>query len=247
MARSNQSSAEEEGHTALQLEKAVPWGRSASEYSAMFALSSQELDGRILDCAGGPSSFTAEMRGRGKRVIACDPLYQFAAAEISRQIDATHATMTALTEASKDRFLWDAYGSPAELAQLRLRTMRIFLDDYPAGLAEGRYVVGELPSLPFTSHSFDLALCSHFLFTYSEQFSTDFHAESIIELARVAREVRVFPLVTAFSGERSPHLAGVLEQLGKQGLAGEVLHVVYEFQKGGNEMLRVSEARGASS
>jgi hypothetical protein len=42
----------------LRLDQVVPWGRSAREYGAMFALTTADLDRRILDCAGGPSSFS---------------------------------------------------------------------------------------------------------------------------------------------------------------------------------------------
>jgi SAM-dependent methyltransferase len=230
----------EDTHVALQLEKAVPWGRRASEYIAMFALTPLDLERRILDCGGGPSSFTAEMAIEGKRVTACDPLYQFSAEEISRQIDETYPKMTALNEANRHNFRCDYYISPAQLGQIRLQAMRLFLDDYSEGKAQGRYVVGELPSLPFPSHSFDLALCSHFLFTYSEQFSTEFHVESILDMARVAGELRVFPVLTAFSGDLSPHLAPVMERLHRQGFTVEIRQVDYEFQKGGNQMLCVA-------
>jgi SAM-dependent methyltransferase len=224
---------------ALQLDKVLPWGRSAREYRAMFALSADDLERRILDCGGGPSSFTAEMAQLGGRVTSCDPLYQFSAAEISRQIDETYPRMTALNEATRDNFRWDYYGSPAQLGQIRMQAMRLFLTDYTAGKEQGRYAVGELPALPFPDCSFDLALCSHCLFTYSEQFSTEFHVESLLDMARVAGEVRVFPLLTAFSGEPSPHLAPVMEELRRRGFAVEIQQVDYEFQKGGNQMLRV--------
>jgi hypothetical protein len=227
---------------ALYLDEVVPWGRSADEYRAMFSLSAEDLDRRILDCAGGPSSFTAEMNAQGKQVTACDPLYQWSAEEISRRIDETYPRMTALNEANKAHFLWHQYGSPTQLGQLRLHTMRRFLADYPAGQEQGRYVVGALPSLPFAARSFDFALCSHFLFTYSEQFSTEFHVQSLIELTRVALEVRVFPLLTAFSGRLSPHLAPAIEQLARLDCTAEVTRVEYEFQKGGNQMLRVLAA-----
>jgi ubiquinone/menaquinone biosynthesis C-methylase UbiE len=232
----------EERQVALRLENVVPWGRSAREYRAMFALTPEDLRGRILDCGGGPSSFTAEMTRRGRQVVSCDPLYQFSAEEIRQRIDETYPRMVALNEANKENFRWEAYGSPAQQGQIRMRAMRRFLDDYPAGKEHGRYVVGELPALPFAARRFDLALCSHFLFTYSEQFSTAFHMESILEMARVAQQVRVFPLLTAFSGETSPHLAPVIEQLREQGFAVAVRQVDYEFQKGGNEMLQVSSA-----
>ena len=224
----------------LRLEQVVPWGRCAWEYAAMFALTPQDRDKRLLDCAGGPSSFTAELSAQGWSVTACDPLYQFSAAQIRRQIAATSPRMAALTEASTDRFRWDVYGSPQQVVHLRLDTMQRFLDDYPAGCARGRYVVGALPSLPFHAQSFDLALCSHLLFTYSEQFTAAFHVASLLELARVAREVRIFPLVTAFLGDISPHLTEVLEDLQAHGCAVKVRPVAYEFQKGGNQMLYVS-------
>jgi hypothetical protein len=223
----------------LQLTEAVPWGRLASEYISMFSLLPQEMNGRILDCGGGPSSFTTELHRQGKQVISCDPLYQFMAEEIRLRIEATYPRMTALNEANRDNFLWDMYGSPEKLGKIRMRTMGIFLEDYPEGRERGRYVVGELPCLPFTSGSFDLALCSHFLFTYSAQFTAEFHVASVLEMARVAREVRVFPLLTAFDGQLSPHLPAVMERLRAQGCAVEVCPVAYEFQKGGNKMLRI--------
>ena len=225
---------------ALRLDNVVPWGRSAREYIAMFALTPEALNGRILDCAAGPGSFTAELTAQGKTVVACDPIYQFSAGEIQKRIDETYPRMLALNEVHKENFLWHLYGSPVHLGEIRMQAMRHFLTDYPQGKLQGRYVLGELPSLPFPSGQFDLALCSHFLFTYSDQFSTEFHRNSVVEMARVAREVRVFPLLTAFSGEVSPHLPAVMEALQGQGYTVEVRQVDYEFQKGGNTMLRVA-------
>jgi hypothetical protein len=51
--------------------------------------------------------------------------------------------------------------------------MKIFLDDYKAGRAEGRHLVAALPELPFNDREFDLCLCSHLLFLYSAQLSAD--------------------------------------------------------------------------
>jgi hypothetical protein len=223
----------------MHLEEAVPWGRLASEYISMFALTPHDMNGRMLDCAGGPSSFTSELTRQGKQVVSCDPLYQFTAEEISQRIDETYIRMTALNEANRDNFLWDMYGSPEKLGKIRMRAMRLFLDDYPEGKVHGRYIAGELPCLPFPSGSFALVLCSHFLFTYSEQFTTEFHVQSVIEMARVAQEVRIFPLLTAFDGQLSSHLPVVMEHLREQGCSVEVCPVAYEFQKGGNKMLRV--------
>ena len=72
--------------------------------------------------------------------------------------------------------------------------MEVFLRDFERGKTEGRYLPQELPKLPFADGEFDLALCSHLLFTYSGQLSADFHAQAVMEMCRVAKEVRIFPL-----------------------------------------------------
>ena len=55
-------------------------------------------------------------------------------------------------------------------------------------------------------------------------------------MLRVAREVRVFPLL-ALDSSLSPHLGFVSNHLASHGFNVEVQPVPYEFQRGGNEML----------
>ena len=121
--------------------------------------------------------------------------------------------------------------------------MQQFLEDLPIGIQQGRYIIGELPMLSFDTKQFDLALCSHFLFTYSDLLSQDFHLTSIQEMCRVASEVRVFPLLNNYSTDVSPLLPSVMEDLTAQGYNLEIKQVPYEFQKGGNQMLRVWKDR----
>jgi len=227
----------------LLLDQVVPWGRLDSEYINMFALTPQDMLGRIIDCAGGPSSFNSELTGQDRRITSCDPLYSYSTGQIQERIDTTAGIMLSLTEANKDNFRWEEFRSPQQLNQMRMRAMRVFMEDYDAGKAAGRYVTGELPNLPFEPDSFDIALCSHFLFTYSDVFSTDFHLASIIEMARVASQVRIFPLLNAFSSELSVHLEPIMQRLRELGYGVEVVRVAYEFQNGGNRMLCVSRAR----
>ncbi len=59
---------------AMQLDQVVPFGRSLGEYRAMFSLSHDDLDKKIVGVADGPASFNAEMQARGKHVISIDPL-----------------------------------------------------------------------------------------------------------------------------------------------------------------------------
>jgi len=210
----------------------------------MFSLTSSDLKLAILDCAGGPASFNAEMTRQGKKVISCDPVYQFTAVEIGDRIQETYHTVIDAVKANVDGYLWNNFESPDQLGEVRMKAMQEFLEDFPSGLQQGRYMTAELPVLPFENGQFDLALCSHFLFT-DPRLSKNFHLEAITQMCRVAKEVRVFPLLGGSSGVESPHLNPIVTELENTSFHVKREKVDYEFQKGGNEMLRVSKKSSA--
>jgi hypothetical protein len=222
----------------FKLESIIPWGRSLEEYVGMFDLKPDEFSLKILDCGGGPASFNTQMNRQGYSVISCDPIYQFWAAEIAQRIQDTYQTVIDGVKANRENYTWQIIPSPEELGKVRMAAMEQFLEDLPQGIQAGRYINCELPFLPFNNSQFDLALCSHLLFTYSDLLWAEFHIASIIELCRVAQEVRIFPLLN-ISGEKSSILPLVMEELAKNSYNLEIQQVPYEFQKGGNEMLRV--------
>lgn len=224
---------------AFDFKTVVPWGRSLGEYIAMFALSAADLESRILDCGGGPASFNAEMVRRGRRVISCDPLYAYPQDDVERRVDEVYPDMVRSMERDRERFVWDYLGSPSRVGALRLEAMQRFLDDYGVGRTEGRYVIGELPGLPFQDEAFDLVLCSHLLFLYADQLSLEFHLQSVQEMLRVAPQVRIFPLL-GLQGNPSAHLDPVIGALQRLGMNVQIRVVDYEFQRGGNRCLVVS-------
>lgn len=224
---------------AFQYEEAVPWGRSFDEYRRMFHLTDEDLLRNIVGCADGPANFNAQMFARGQQVISCDPLYQLTAEQIKARIDATYATVIGQTRQNQDKFIWDLIKSPDELGRVRLAAMQNFLDDYEQGKKEGRYMAAELPIVPFPSGAFDLALCSHFLFFYADNLSLAFHQQAVDELCRLAPEVRIFPIVT-YNAEPCPYLDPITEHLKQVGYQVSIEKVAYEFQRGGNMMMRVS-------
>ena len=134
--------------------------------------------------------------------------------------------------------MWDSIRSVDELGRIRMAAMEAFLDDFRAGKAQGRYVDHELPTLPFADRSFDLALCSHFLFLYSDQLGEAFHHQSVRELCRLADDVRIFP-VLALGGRQSPFIDSVIARLRDEGHDVALEHVPYEFQRGANQMMRI--------
>ena len=224
------------------LEQVVPWGRSFDEYSRMFSLNRADLAGRILGCGDGPASFNAQATRRGATVISCDPIYQWDTTQIRSRIAATYDTVLDQARRNADEFVWDSIASVEELGTVRMAAMEEFLTDYSGGKADGRYLAAELPALPFADSSFDLALCSHFLFLYSLQLDEAFHHASIRELCRVAREVRIFPLL-ALGGQSSPYIDRVVEGVRAAGHEVSIERVPYEFQRGGNEMMRIRASK----
>jgi hypothetical protein len=143
------------------------------------------------------------------------------------------------TRRNAGAFVWNVIPSVDALGRIRMQAMHRFLGDVSAGGHAGRYVAAALPHLPFAPGTFDLALCSHFLFLYSTHLDEAFHHAALLEMCRVAREVRVFPLL-ALDGTRSPHVDALIAALQERGLEAAVERTGYEFQRGGNELLTVT-------
>jgi hypothetical protein len=227
------------------LKQVVPYGRSRREYVDMFGLTGTDLQQRILGCADGPASFNAEATADGCQVVSVDPLYQFTAEEIRRRFYEVADDIIEQVRGAPQNYVWKFHVSPDHLRTMRCAALETFERDFPAGKQAQRYVVGELPQLPFADRQYDLARCSHLLFTYTDQLSTEFHIASAMELCRVAHEVRIFPLI-ALNLERSRHLEPVRGHLHARGVSSEIIEVDYELQRGGNQMLRLVSPRAAS-
>src|SRR5438128_2312481 len=122
----------------ITIDDVFPWGRSFDEYRRMFSLTDADLELRILGCADGPAAFNAAMHRQGRRVVSCDPLYQFTADEIRGRVEATHDLMVERAARDAHRFVWTSIASPAEMGRLRMESMLEFLADYEAGKGDGR-------------------------------------------------------------------------------------------------------------
>lgn len=207
----------------------------------MFALTDADMNDRILGVADGPASFNAEATAAGYDVISADPLYDFTASQIEKRIEATYDMVVEQTRANADQFIWHDYKDADAVGQARLTAMKRFLQDYPHGKNDGRYIAASLPDLPFADAEFDLALCSHFLFLYSEQFGLTVHINAVRELARVAKEVRIFPLHN-LANQRSVHLEHIIREMVSTGYRVKTRPVNYEFQRGARRMLVITRS-----
>jgi SAM-dependent methyltransferase len=230
----------------MKLDEIVPWGRTLGEYKAMFALSDAHLATRILGCGDGPASFNAEMIALGNRVVSIDPIYEFSAEQIERRVRDTYETVISQLRSNSNRYTWNYFADPDELGRARLAAMSQFLLDYEVGKTAGRYLPISLPDLDSMAERFDLCVCSHLLFLYSEQLSLDFHIASISKLLDLCSEVRIFPLLT-LDCEMSAYVEPVVSEFSERGFNVQIQQVDYEFQKGGDRMLKLDRISSSGS
>ena len=211
--------------------------RSFLEYQAFFALTDEDLAGRLLDCCAGASGFAAEANARGGRVIAVDPAYAKGTPELLADTDSSTTRGAAILTDHEARFVWTWYGSRGRRDRLRREALALFTADLQAH--PETYAVGALPQLPFRDDAFDLALCSHLLFTWSDVLDEQWHDRAVHELLRVAPAVRIFPLVVQGIGDPVSFLPGLVHRLRAEGHLAEIVPVPYEFQRGATTMLTI--------
>ncbi|GAB4001231.1 SAM-dependent methyltransferase [Spirosoma daeguense] len=223
----------------MKLAEVVPWGRTLDEYQRMFNLTDTDLSKRIVGVGDGPASFNAEMSAVGHSVVSIDPIYIFSETELKQRIDDTYQTVKRQLHEHSEQYNWTTFRDVESVCHERMRAMNLFLSDYEQGLQQSRYLPISLPKLPFSDGSFDVVLCSHLLFLYSEQLSETFHLESIRELIRVANDVRIFPIIS-LDGQPSSYLSTVVMECQAKGIQADIVNVDYHFQKGAHQMLRLS-------
>ena len=222
----------------MQLENVVPWGRTLQEYRAMGLYRDEDKHKKILGCGDGPASVNKILSDMEVDITSIDPIYQFTKEQITQRIEETSSVVSKQLRLNSDDFIWKNIKNVEELISLRLCAMKEFLEDYKDGKEQGRYQHQELPKLNFKDKEFDLTWSSHFLFLYSEHFDEEFHKQAVAEMLRVAKEVRIFPLLD-LQNKRSRYLDAVLKYLEENDYTYEIRQSNYEFQKGATEVLRI--------
>lgn len=220
------------------MRKLVLWGHDLADYVEMFDLPKDVWQTRILEFGCGPSAVNARLTARGGQVVSCDPFFCLDQATLTSKIELIFAEMVQEVYQSQDLFDFSLDGGLPDLIKRRRAGMAAFFQDFVAGQKAGRYLGMQSLTMPFKDFEFDYALCSHYLFAGLDNQDVNFHLQALQELARVAREVRVFPLIDRH-GAVSEFLGPVLLGLQQAGYGVEVREVPYHFQQSGNAMLRV--------
>jgi len=223
--------------------------RSFAEYERMFMLNADELQGRrVLDVAGGASSFTADARSRGILAEAADPLYAMTPTKIAEYGRAEIESVAAKLDKLRDVYDWSYYGSVEAHRADREESLRRFVADFAAqdGFGDScnsRYHSAQLPELPFADQTFDFVLCSHFLFLYEEQFDYAFHRAAVRELLRVCKrggEVRIYPLLS-FRTEEYTKLNELLDEVDKLGFLSKKMKANLPFLPNSEYFVNISK------
>ncbi len=221
---------------ALQLDDFLVTGRTFEEYVAFFNLDIEAMHGlKVLDCPSGVSGFVAVANRKGVSAQGCDLLYEFSRddllAHARRSIELIYKD-TAWMQGHNFTF----YGSLEGHRRCRESALERFEADYNCR----RYRYGRLPLLEYPDESFDLLLSSHLLFVYDDRLDLAFHIDAITEMLRVAKEVRIFPLID-FNNSRqhenehfSPFVRAVQERFD-----ASIRKVPFEFQPGGGYMMQI--------
>tara|TARA_Y100000588_G_scaffold289012_1_gene307563 strand:- start:239 stop:925 length:687 start_codon:yes stop_codon:yes gene_type:complete len=220
------------------MRKLVLWGHHVDEYQEMFDLSEHDFKASVLEYGCGPSAVNVEIHDSNAHVISCDPLFNLDKSTLSSKVSLVFEQMVDAVKEEQDKFDFSHYHSLEKLIARRKQGLDAFFADYEQGRKDNRYQALNEHSLPFGDFSFEYALSSHYLFADMEEQDVSFHLNLIRELARVAREVRIFPLIDRF-GEPSPLLGPVLLGLQKENYGVEVREVPYRLQTKGNAMLRI--------
>jgi len=226
-----------QGRRGLQLDRVVLLGRTFEEYRRYFLLDPDDLIGmKVLDVAGGVSSFCAEANNRGIKVTAFDPIYSLSLEKIQQRsepdLESVYRSIGRVPT-----YRWGFYKNPDYMRKLRERASAIFFADY--NTHRERYVAGELPRLPFGDGKFDLTLASYLLFAYQNRFDYKFHRDSILEIMRVTRgEARIYPTVT-FEAQASEYIPMMRADPALRQLAFTEVKTDFEFLVDSNSYLRV--------
>lgn len=224
---------------AFKLNSVVPWGRNFDEYCTMFMLNDDDLSKKTADFGGGPASFNFEATQKGCSVTSFDSIYQFTREQIKNRIEEVRPTVMQQMDENSENYVWNDIRDLKDLEQKRISAMNLFLADYERGKSDGRYIYHELPQkIGFADNSFDIGLSSHFLLMYTA-LGYDFHIQSISEMLRICREVRIFPILD-LDGNNTELINNVISYF-RENHTVKIFKTNYEFQKGGNKLLIIQK------
>ena len=239
------------------MNKLALWGYDRADCRAMFNLSEEDMASKILEYGCGPNILNLQQKKAIQEisnfshktdeetnsfedhvVISCDPLFVLDKDTLSSKVRLIFADVIESIKKNQIPFDFNSSEGLDALVAERLQGIHQFFEDYDLGKMQNRYLGVTDYHLPFSDFYFDFALSAHYLFADLQGQTVDYHLEVIRELARVAKEVRLFPLIDS-NGDTSQLLGPVLLGLQQENYGVEVKEVNFHLHKAGNAMLRI--------
>lgn len=218
--------------------KLVLWGHDLDEYEEMFALSKKDLSLSILEYGCGLSAINQQLNGSAKKIVSIDPLFSKEKEDLFLESSIIFNDMIEIVKHDINKFNFEKYPDLDGFIAKRKLGIKKFFEDYDLGKKEGRYLKNDHFPIDFNDFTFDYALCSHYFFAGESKSDLKNYFEIIKELTRVAKEVRIFPLIDRF-GQPAHLLGPLLLVLQNNNYGVEVKEVAYHLQPEGNAMLRI--------
>ena len=219
------------------MDRKALWGFHIDEYQRMFDLSDKQIQSKILEYGCAATAVNSQLKQSGHHnIISIDPWFKLDHSTLEKKIRYNFKQKYNEIIQQKNNVDMLQTTELDSLLNYRLKGIEYFLQDYKLGCCEKRYVECMDIATSFVNHQFNYAISSHFFFDNSGTINKA--VERICELARVASEVRIFPL-NDLKGTPSPGLAPVLLVLQKLNYGIEIRHVPSQLCKQGNAMLRV--------
>jgi hypothetical protein len=220
------------------MREALLCGYHIDDYRQMFGLVDADFNASLLEYCSGVTAVNAELHARHQSMTSCDPWF---ANDLTHLEQLAHSNFKAAVHALQQRSPQSNSSHQTALAALidtRRKGIEAGLNDYESGRSQKRYLPLENHRLPFDDFMFDIALCANWFFSDIKQQDVEFHVDSIRELVRVAKEVRIFPLVGE-NGEPSSLLGPTLLKLQQANFGVEIRKVDVHAPMNGDAMLRV--------
>lgn len=214
------------------------WGYTIDEYRAWFDLTDDAINSAILEYGCGLSAVNAQQTKQKHKIVSCDPLFVLDKNELQSKAQLIFAQRAQEIKKEQEHFDFSRCGGYDSFVAERQKGMDAFFADYEAGVAEQRYLGLNDYHLPFADFTFDLALSAYYLSTNPEHQTLDDPLNLLRELARVAKEVRIIPLMDK-TGTTLEWLGPVLLGLQQENYGVEVREVDMPLHQKGNAMLRV--------
>ncbi len=207
------------------LPSVILYSRSLGEYRDMFNLTGKDLKRSILGVADGVSSFNMQMDKKGRPMTSVDPVYALNSKDITALFRSNLDDIFSQITRESTSWQWHYYEDAKAMRKHCEKAFQRFIEHYP-NAKKKQYVNAQLPDLPFKDDSYELVLSAHLLFLYEHLFDLRFHWLSLMEMLRVGKEVRVFPLVN-IQGECSSHLDPIMARLLRHGFKVDLVPVPY--------------------